>query len=112
MLIVLMGRIQVAEDFVQEIKKKSGNNISFASLYGSVAEGKDNKESDIDILIVVKDDKKNIDNQAHQLVVKFLRQRGEFISPIVLDKSEFKRNKRLKTAYISNVLKGRIIYGA
>jgi len=104
--------MRVAEDFLGELKTAEGSNLSFAGVYGSVAEGKDKKGSDIDILIVVGKRKKEADEMAHKLVARYLKDSGELISPIVLTESEFRRNKDLETPYIKNVLAGRIIYGA
>ena len=107
-----MDRAKIAEEFLRDVKKAEGSNLSFASLYGSVAEGRDGKDSDIDVLIVVDKNKSGADSRVHDLVAKYLRKSGELISPIVLATSEFQKNKDLKTPYISNVLAGKIIYGA
>ncbi len=107
-----MNRAKIAEEFFEDLKKLEGDNISLASLYGSVAEGTDNEDSDIDILIVVSKNKKDADNRAHGLVVKYLKGSGELISPIILSESEFQRNRALGTPYIKNVLAGRLLHGA
>jgi len=107
-----MDRVSIAENFLQDVKKAEGSNLSFAGLYGSVAESRDSEGSDIDVLIVVDKDKRAADNRVHELVVKYLRKSGELISPVVLASSEFRRNKSLRTPYIRNVLAGRVFYGA
>ncbi|MDI6730038.1 MAG: nucleotidyltransferase domain-containing protein [Candidatus Altarchaeum sp.] len=75
-----------------------------ASIYSSIVSGKDNKESDIDILIVTKKDKSRIDDKIHSLVIEFLLRTKELISPIVISKEEFEKCLNLKTLYIRNVI--------
>ena len=45
----MLNRLELANDFAKKIKS---DDIKLIMLYGSVARGEDNSESDIDILIV------------------------------------------------------------
>lgn len=107
-----MNKLKLAKEFIREIGDREKTNLSFASIYGSVSKGADTKESDIDILLVVDKNKESVDNLVHKIVIKYLKESGEVISPIVLNKSEFQKSKKLKTPYITNVLEGKILHGA
>jgi len=102
------NRLKIAQEFGNELIKKFGDEIESATIYGSVVNGRDTQESDIDVLIVVKKDKFKIDDKVHSLVVEFLSRTKELISPIVLGKDEFEKSIRLKTPYIQNVVHGGI----
>jgi len=105
-----MSKEDVAKEFIDKVSRKS--ELEFAALYGSVAEGRAEKDSDIDVLLVAKRDLDKLDREAHKQVIDILKDTDELVSPIVISDRDFKRNKRLKTPYITNVLKGKILYGA
>jgi|GEM_PF-2248557 len=105
-----MSKEEIARGFVDKVSQ--GTKLEFAALYGSVAEGRAGKDSDIDVLLVAKKDVNELDRAAHKQVIETLKDTDELVSPIVISDSEFKENKRLKTPYILNVLKGKILYGA
>jgi predicted nucleotidyltransferase len=47
-----MNRKQIAKEFANEVTKMFGDEIGDIILFGSVARGEDDRESDIDILIL------------------------------------------------------------
>lgn len=77
-------------------------------VFGSYARGEAKEESDIDILIVVKD--KKIEQEVIGMAVEVLLEHGEYISVKILTEKEFELLKN--TGFIRNVMKeGMVIAG-
>ena len=74
-----MDRKKLAIDFAKSLEH---SEIEKIILYGSVARGDDNKDSDIDILIIIHNhsDKKKIKDDIHAKTFNILLKTGEFIS--------------------------------
>ncbi|WP_084269590.1 nucleotidyltransferase domain-containing protein [Methanobrevibacter curvatus] len=72
-------------------------------LYGSVARGEDNEDSDIDIVIITSNvgDEFKIDTEIHKKVFNILMKTGEFISPMIFSKEHFEKYKDY--SFYSNV---------
>jgi predicted nucleotidyltransferase len=70
-----MNRKEIAKEFADEVIKRFGDEIGDIILFGSVARGEDNTESDIDILIVWKGDKvkgwDRLENVAFSIFTKY-----------------------------------------
>ncbi len=49
-----MDKYGLAKEFAEDLKQRFGDNITSVILFGSVAKGKETKESDLDILVVSK----------------------------------------------------------
>ncbi|MBR3209376.1 MAG: nucleotidyltransferase domain-containing protein [Bacilli bacterium] len=62
-------------------------------LFGSVARGDDNDESDIDILIVVNHDNRELESLIDNIVVDFILKKEEVISPHVMTEEHFNKTK-------------------
>ena len=77
-MIKLYDRIEIAHEFANAI---NSDEIIRMILFGSVARGDDNDESDIDILIVVHHDNKELESFIDNLVVDFILKKEEVISP-------------------------------
>ncbi|MCJ2520131.1 MAG: nucleotidyltransferase domain-containing protein [Candidatus Thermoplasmatota archaeon] len=65
---------RIAENFARRLKEKYGDRIEQVMLFGSVARGDQNEESDVDILIVSVDDswdfRKDIAGEALDLLIE------------------------------------------
>lgn len=88
---VIMDRKEVAERFSEEILRTSGDEIVSITLFGSVAEGVDTADSDIDILVIT-DANQNISGSLYDLVAEFVIRYSELPSILVYhlnDMSEF-----------------------
>ena len=84
------NRYEIAREFVKAI---ASDNIIKTILFGSVARGDDNDESDIDILIVVHHDNKELESFIDNLVVDFILKKEEVISPHVMTEEHFNKTK-------------------
>ena len=74
-----MNRKHIAKKFSDEILKRSGKNIVSITLFGSVAQGIDNDDSDIDILVIT-DAGQNISDIAYDIVADFVIRYSELLS--------------------------------
>lgn len=83
----------VAEDYSSQIRQRWGDKVDSIYLFGSVAKGCADKNSDIDILILAaQDSQEEIKERASKLAQKMDYGADNVISPLVESKQEFKRN--------------------
>lgn len=68
-MIVLHNRIEIAHEFANAI---NSDEIIRMILFGSVARGDDNEESDIDILIIIHHDNRELESLIDNVVVDFI----------------------------------------
>ncbi len=90
MVIKLYNRIEIAHEFANAI---NSDEIIRMILFGSVARGDDNDESDIDILIVVNQDNSELESLIDNIVVDFILKKEEVISPHVMTEEHFNKTK-------------------
>ena len=84
------NRYEVAREFVEAI---SSDNIVQTILFGSVARGDDTNESDIDILIIIRSDNRQVEDMIDKMVVDFILEKEEVISPHVMTEDHFNKTK-------------------
>ena len=100
----MYNRIEIAHEFADAI---DSDEIIRMVLFGSVARGDDGDESDIDILIVVHHDNRELESIIDNLVVDFILEKEEVISPHVMTEDHFNKTKDysfLKTVMADGVL--------
>lgn len=86
----MYNRIEIAHEFADAI---DSDVIIRMVLFGSVARGDDGDESDIDILIVVHHDNRELESIIDNLVVDFILEKEEVISPHVMTEDHFNKTK-------------------
>ncbi|MDR0911979.1 MAG: nucleotidyltransferase domain-containing protein [Methanobrevibacter sp.] len=103
-----MIRKQIAIDFAQSINNKSIEKII---LFGSVARGDDTEDSDIDILIIVKDPTSefSIKKEIYEKVFNVLMNEKIRISVKIRTKEFYQ--KYINSSFLSNVIKDGVIIG-
>lgn len=84
------NRYKIAREFVEAI---SSDNIVQTILFGSVARGDDTNESDIDILIIIRSDNRQVEDMIDKMVVDFILEKEEVISPHVMTEDHFNKTK-------------------
>lgn len=84
------NRYEIAREFVEAI---SSDNIVQTILFGSVARGDDTNESDIDILIIIRSDNRQVEDMIDKTVVDFILEKEEVISPHVMTEDHFNKTK-------------------
>jgi predicted nucleotidyltransferase len=100
-----MNRIEIAKHFAKSIDLPE---IKKMILFGSVARGEDNDESDIDIFILTTDEDK-ISEELYDNVVEFIGKFRELISLVIVSTSDFNIVKN--TSFYSNIIKEGVILG-
>jgi predicted nucleotidyltransferase len=95
-------QMAVAE-FAQSVKVAFGDSVRQLLVYGSKARGKFHKESDIDILVLLKQDDYQVRNQISDMAFDLLLKYGVLISPRVINNVEYEKLRRWQTAFIKNV---------
>ena len=89
-------------EFVNVALEKYGEKIESIILFGSVARGEAKEDSDIDILIVTKDEDFRLRRALIGIAFDILMQTEENISVKVLSKTDFDRNKNF--SFLRNVI--------
>ena len=77
-------------------------------MYGSVARGNDNEDSDIDILII-SDNYDEIEDKVADEVVRIIFEDNEYISAQIMSKEHFEKTKNF--SFLRNVLKEGVTLG-
>jgi predicted nucleotidyltransferase len=93
------NRYEIAREFVKAI---ASDNIIKTILFGSVARGDDTDESDIDILIIIHTDNRQMESMIDKKVVDFILEKEEVISPHVMTEEHF--NKTKDYSFLQNVM--------
>ncbi|MEM2282710.1 MAG: HEPN domain-containing protein [Candidatus Hadarchaeales archaeon] len=87
-----MGKKEALDEFIRRIRAGFGNRITGIYLYGSMAKGKAEVSSDIDVLLVYKDiDRTELLDKLSDLTFDLACKHGEVIEPIILPHDEFRR---------------------
>jgi predicted nucleotidyltransferase len=100
----LSPHILAVKEFVKHIKGMG--YIKKVILFGSVAEGKEKLESDIDIVVFVDKKDKKIEDKITNITDKILEKSRMKIIPLLLTESELKENKQ----FADEIKKGVILY--
>ena len=99
----MKNRIEIAQEFANKIKNEYINSIV---LFGSVARGEDNDDSDIDILIISNNTEiieDAISNETFNIIAKY----HELISAHVISEKHYEETKDY--SFLTNVMKDGII---
>lgn len=80
------------DDFKQRLEVLYGERLIEVVLFGSVARGEDTPESDVDVLVVLRDP---VDHYAESeplsaVMVDLMARYGEFVVPVVMSESTFR----------------------
>jgi len=100
-----MKKLELAKEFARTLKDAAAERII---LYGSVARGADNEESDVDILVLSSDKQKTRDKVIEK-AIDLLLDTGTYISVKVITPGEFERLKN--THFISQITNEGVVIG-
>jgi hypothetical protein len=95
---------KAVDKFSSELKATLGEDLVLIKLIGSKVRGDFDKDSDIDILIIVKDylvDKEKVIDVLYSIDPYYEAK----ISPIIYSEFEYKKNKELESLFIEEVEK-------
>jgi len=93
----------VAEAFARDARRLLGENVVEVILFGSVAREEAGEESDVDILVIVRENPWESQKKLADLVVDYLLNYGVYVSPKVLSVEEFEFMKEINSAFYINV---------
>ena len=99
------NRIEIAREFADTIKS---DYIKLIILFGSVARGDDNEESDKDILII-SNNRENIQQMVDDEIAWIMYDKQELISAHIMDEKFFNQTKHY--SFLSSVLKEGVTIG-
>lgn len=75
------------QEFLRKVRAALGNNLVEAKLFGSKATGRDQPDSDIDVLLVVNQGGVEIEDQVLDIAFDVNLKHDVYISPRVIDRS-------------------------
>ena len=90
-------------NFVNDIRKIARDEIVKVKLFGSKITGKFNKESDIDIFILVKKRNRSLYDKFTDISSDYWFKQDVPISPVIYDMYEYKVNKRMHSPFFEEV---------
>jgi predicted nucleotidyltransferase len=97
---------QLIQDLANRFFETMGKDLVSVILYGSVARGEEAAGSDIDLILVVKDeaDLEILEERVSEISLQAAAAFGSPISPILLTEKEYSKKKRSKNAFWKAVL--------
>ena len=102
----------VATELKEELLRNLGGEIEAIILYGSVARGEENRDSDIDIFVLVKNKGREVYDRISRIRTRIDLKHSTLTSLFIMDEKEFKEYMKLGSPFLYNVLKeGVLLYG-
>ncbi|NOY35562.1 MAG: nucleotidyltransferase domain-containing protein [bacterium] len=92
-------------DFKAKLSDKFKRDIVSVQLFGSKARGDFNEDSDIDILVVLKQPTESQINYIYELATSLIGEYGVYLSVKIFSEKEFNYYKSIPTRFIMNVLR-------
>ena len=98
---------RVVSEYIDLIRKRFPDKVSEIILFGSKVRGDSHKESDVDILIVIDTEDKQIKRKIQDLCwdAMFNNDFKAFISPVIFFKKEYGQYKKWNSSFLYNVSK-------
>lgn len=94
MVSMLSGQEQKAlQDFKKRVLKEFGDQVLHFRLFGSRARGEGNEESDVDILVLMKEAPTKIRGRVFEIAADILLNYEIDISPLVMSQKQFEEMK-------------------
>lgn len=94
---------QALIDFKNSLNKKFPREILELKLFGSKVRGDFHKESDIDVLVVLKRKSREIEDFILDLTLELLKKYEVLISPVIFSKREVLRYKKIPSVFLQIV---------
>lgn len=108
----IQGKYRKAVDkFVKMSMDKCGDKLEEIILFGSVVRGEANEDSDIDILVITKEDSFKMQKLLSEIVIDVLLTTGIYLSLKVLSPEEYNHLKKINSSFYRNVSREGISIG-
>ncbi|MBC7074426.1 nucleotidyltransferase domain-containing protein [Candidatus Parcubacteria bacterium] len=108
---MLASRKNALKTFVRMLKERHKDEVEKIILFGSVARGDDRENSNVDVLVIVKDDSFKMQRLISEIVVDILLKTGVYISAKVLTLDEFNLLRRIGSSFYRSISKEGIVVG-
>ncbi len=95
----------VIQKFCDLAKQKYARQIGKMILFGSFARGEKNKDSDIDLLIVWRGNKRKGWNSLEKIAFPLILESEKYLSLKILGWREFKKMEKMGNPFIQNIKK-------
>jgi len=104
----MLGKLNETEEkavleFKKEVLEKLGNNVREITLFGSKARGDYTAGSDVDLLVVIKEEDRWMKREIIDVSTDVLFKLDVFISPKVMSEKHYLNLLRLQTGFIKNI---------
>ena len=91
------------QEFKKRLIESLGDNFLFIKLYGSRARGDSHKESDIDIIVVLKKLDNEIDNIVIDTIIEIEHEYDVYFEFLTFSEERYERCKREQWPFLINV---------
>ena len=114
---VLVPAFQVEANLLDDMAERFfeglGNDLIDVTVFGSVARGEEDDDSDVDLLLVVRDgaDIDELEDKTDRISIDAAREFGCSIMPIVTSQSDYRRKIRQKRGFWKDIPKEGIAIG-
>lgn len=89
--------------FLEILQKKYRDKILKVVLFGSVARGKYDEESDIDILVVLKNGSRKLRDEISMASFDLILKNDVILSPLVMDKKTYEWHKKYRDPLYNSI---------
>jgi hypothetical protein len=103
------SRIHRLDALSEKLREEFGDKIIDVIVFGSYLRGDYAEDSDIDILVIVSDEK--IEKYVRKVVYSFIPEIGRLISVKVIGRDTFNTMKRMNFSLVSSIVKEGISIG-
>lgn len=91
------------KEFKEKLLKKLGKEIVLIKLFGSKARGDSTIESDIDVLVVLKEAREKYKDVVYDIVTRLVLKYGLYLSVKVFSQKEYQHFSSIPTVFIKNI---------
>ena len=96
---------KVVKEFAECLKKTLGDNLLMVKLFGSRVRGDFSPDSDIDILLVVKNYNLQVEKKISEILFEIDPYYDFKISPVVYSEFEYRKNEEMESFFVENINK-------
>lgn len=90
-------------EFIKKIRSQLGDNLLSARLFGSKVHGNFSDESDIDVLLILREFNSVLMDEIVDALIEFQLAYDANISPVIFSEHEYKVNTELGSPFVKNV---------
>ena len=100
-----MEKADLIKNFIKDSKQILKENLVSGYLFGSYARNQQTPESDIDILLIVKEFNSRIRNEMSSLSADYSLEKDVIISPIIKDLEVWEKNRKYETHFYQEIIR-------